>query len=365
MLTTTANVLEISEVYDIPPEDVLFLDFSLSGASFFPSYVRIRFEFVPEDRLYFRVSRERSIKKYFFALPNTPNSVYMIDSGCMLMNGEIIGIAKKIEEDTCDSSYFRRKRTVLNLNPVSKSLCHGCKFCHTIQQTPRDRKSLTEKSATKEFIEEWLINFNLSDLSHLIQVSIVTGCFGDEQKVIDYLKMIRRALKEYGFKGTLFYYGSEVTSISGLDELKEVVPFSLCLSVECFASRDTMLKRAKGRLTIDDVKKVLGRAKANGFETSFSYILGIESLEILEQNLMTLLPFINCFPTINIFQVHRGQEFLRIPRAWDIDYYLRARKIIEGVFMETSIRPRPWENYRGLWHLKFGKEELNDIRTPS
>lgn len=364
MLTTTTDVLEVSDIYDIPAEEVMFLNFSLSGVNFFPPYVRIRFEFLPQDKPYFRASKERGIKKYFFALPNTPHSVYIIDGGCMLMNGEIIGIVKNVEEDTCDSSYFRRKRTALNLNPVSKSLCYGCKFCHTIQQTPRDRKSLIEESIAREFIEEWLMNFNLSDLSHLIQVSIVTGCFGNEEKAINYLKMIRRVLKEYGFTGRLFYYGSEVTSVLGIDELKEVVPFSLCLSVECFASRDTILKSTKSRLTIDDIKEVLGRAKANGFEVSFSYILGIEPLEILEQNFTDLIPFINCFPTINIFQVHRDQELLRIPSAWDIEYYLKARQIIEGIFMETNMRPRTWENYRGLWHLKFGKEILDDIRTP-
>lgn len=365
MLTTAEDVLEVSDVYDIPPEDILFLNFSLNGVGFFPPYVRIRFEFIPEDKPYSKISRERDIKKYFFALPNTANSVYMIDGGCVLMNGEIIGTTRNIEEDTCDSSYFRRRKTVLNLNPVSKSLCRGCRFCHTIQQTPRDRRSLAEESATKEFIEEWLMKFNLSDFSSLIQVSIVTGCFGSEQKVVDYLKMIRRVLGGYGFRGMLFYYGSEVTSAFKIDELKEVAPFSLCLSVECFAFRDTMLKSTKGRLGLDDVKRILSRAQESGFETSFSYILGIESLDILKPNFIALAPFINRFPTINIFQVHRGQEFLRITSAWDIDYYLKARKIIESIFIGTVLRPRPWENYRGLWHLKFGKEILDDIRTPS
>ena len=77
-----------------------------------------------------------------------------------------------------------------------------------------------------------------------------------------------------------------------------------------------------------------------------------------------LLPCINSFPIINVFQVHSNQEGLRHPAAQELGYYLRARKTLEGIFSGTSLRPRPWENYRSLWFLKFGEEILGDIRTP-
>ena len=32
--------------------------------------------------------------------------------------------------------------------------------------------------------------------------------------------------------------------------------------------------------------------------------------------------------------------------------------------MSLSFRPRPWENYRSLWYIKFGDAFLDDIRTP-
>jgi len=125
-----------------------------------------------------------------------------------------------------------------------------------------------------------------------------------------------------------------------------------------------MLKNIKGKMTIDNAKNILSKAKDNGFNTTFSYILGIESISAMKMLFKEVLPFINRFPIINIFQVHKGQEKLRHPKAWKIDYYMKARKILEEMFMNTNMKPRPWENYRSLWYLKFGKEWLDDIRTP-
>lgn len=101
-----------------------------------------------------------------------------------------------------------------------------------------------------------------------------------------------------------------------------------------------------------------------GIRTNFSYIVGLESLGTLEKGFSEFLPSVNSFPIVNVFQAHRGQEILRHKEANNIEYYIKARRIIENVFKHTSFRPRPWENYRGLWYLKFGEEYLDDIRTP-
>lgn len=55
---------------------------------------------------------------------------------------------------------------------------------------------------------------------------------------------------------------------------------------------------------------------------------------------------------------------IRHETANNIEYYLKSRKIIEEIFSQTKMRPRPWEDYRSLWYLKFLNEELDDIRTP-
>lgn len=364
MLANPHEAMAVSEIYNVPPEDILFLDLNLSGARFHLPYSRIRFEFLPEYRPYFRISMERNIKKYFFPLPTSQSSNYYIEDDYLKMNREILGKVKGTTEDTCDSSYSRRNGTVLNLNPNSKSLCHGCKFCHTIQQTARDGTCLFTSSEFRLFLKKWIQENFLPDLSNLIQVALITGCFGSENKVVKYLKIIKKVLNEYKFNGELLYYGSEIVSNKALDELKEVEPFALCLSLECFENRDTMLRDTKRNISIENARNILSRAKENGFKSNFSYILGIESLESMEKLFKGIYSFINRFPIINVFQIHRGQEKLRHPDAWKIEYYMKARKMLENLFVETDMRPRPWENYRGLWYLQFGESILDGIRTP-
>lgn len=364
MLKSISEAKSLSRKYDIPVEDILFVDMSLSGVCFSLPYVRVRFEFFPEDNFCFENSIKREIQNYFFALPTSYNSLYRIEEDRLMMNERVLGLIKDIEEDTCDSSYVRRKGTVFVFNPVLKSSCSGCEFCHTIRQTGKEEGSLLTRGRIRQFLNSWIKQNSFSDLSHLIQVSVVTGCFGSEKKVIEHLKILRDLLYNFGFQGKILYYGSEITSKKGIDELKNLRPITLCLSVECFNDRERMLKYTKGRLGIRQIKNILTKAQRIGCKTRFSYIVGIESLEAMQQGFNSLLPYIDCFPVVNIFQIHNGQEDLRFSNARKIDYYLKARKSIEKMFINTNMRPASWENYRSLWHLTFGKEKLNEIRTP-
>lgn len=364
MLTNLSETLILADKYDVPPEDILFLDFSLNGVKFHVPYSRIRFEFVPYDIPVFGRSMKYKVNNYFFALPVACDSYYSIEKNSLIINEDIIGKVSSLAEDTCDTCYPRRGGTVLNLNPNSKSSCSGCKFCHTIQQTAKDETRLLTPVEFQHFLEDWVRKYNLPDLSHLVQVALVTGCFGSEKELIEYLKMIREILSKYNFRGELFYYGSEIISKKALDELISVKPFAICLSLECFDNRHIMLRDIKNQVAVEDAKRILSKAKDNGFRTNFSYILGIEPLSAMERLFEEMFPYINSFPIINIFQIHNGQEGIRYSEAWGIDYYMKAREILEAKFLKTNMRPRPWENYRSLWYLKFGEVVLNGVRTP-
>jgi len=365
MLKNLSEVITLSKTYNIPTEDILFLDFSLSGVKLNCPYVRVRFKFIPENKLYFKISFQRNINEYFFALPTNPHSIYCIKNNHLIAKEEEIGEVECLANDTCDSSYPRRGGTVLNLNPIPKSLCHGCKFCHTILQDARDKKeNLRDEISLRRFIKEWLKKQKKTDLSHLIQVAIVTGCFGDEEKLVEWLKMARKVLNEYKFNGELFYYGSEITKGGSLDEISSLKPFGLCISLECFEKRNLILRYTKRRLKIKDIKRILKEAMERGIRTNFSYILGIEPLEIINEGFKELKPYINSFPVINVFQLHQEQEDLRCKEALSINYYIKVRKMIEKIFEDKKITPRVWENYRSPWYLQFGRRVLDDIRVP-
>lgn len=67
---------------------------------------------------------------------------------------------------------------------------------------------MTSESKLRNFLKNWLKEFEADNLSHLIQVAIVTGCFPEEKSVIEFLKMAKEVLSEFSFNGELFCFGS-------------------------------------------------------------------------------------------------------------------------------------------------------------
>jgi hypothetical protein len=366
MLREITQLDKLSTRYNIPKEDLLLVDLNLSGVRLnFPSG-RVRFELESENKNIFSLAHKKNIYNFYLAIPTKQESPYYFRNGYLFRDKTLIGRATGVTEDFCDSSYPRRGGTVLNLNPNARTLCKGCKFCYTTFQIPRDREILTSEDRLRIFLENWQREFEVKDLSHLIQVAIVTGCFPSEEDVVNFLKMAKKILNEYSFKGELFYFGSQITTKKSLLELEKLKPFGICFSLECFdkKARQYFLRDIKRKVNLDTIKQVLTFASSLGLRTNFSYIVGLESLKTMEEGFREFSKYINSFPIINVFQAHKGQEGLRYKDANKIEYYIKARRIIEEIFISTSFKPRPWENYRSLWYIKFGKEFLDDVRTP-
>lgn len=366
MTETLDDIEDLATQYGIPFEDALFIDLNRKGVVTDTSFERIRFYFRPANNRYFHESRERGINEFFFALPTHSGiSNYLLANGAISLGNEEIGTIRELENDTCDSTYPRREGTVINLNPNTKSQCHGCAFCHTFKQDARDISDLSLEDFLRKHAEEWLRKYDAHDLSHIHSVATVTGCFDGESEVIDYLSLVRTIFSEFGYKGEVFYYGSEITSKEALDELKKIAPFALCFSLECFENRDSILKPHKGGVSLETAKKVLDMSKDRGFGTNFSYIVGMEPLNVVLGRMEEFLPHINKQPVINIFQPHtRGQRGLLVPEARELQYFLDARQGLEILFVNAGLGPRIWENYRCLWYLNFGLEQINEPRLP-
>lgn len=366
------NIKKLSEIeklsvsYNFPFEDVLFIDFNRQGVVMDTDFERIRFYFQLSENPYFKESRKSGIKNFFFAVPTHSGiSNYNLKDSSLYLESEKIGTVHDIQNDTCDSSYPRRDGTVLNLNPKSKSTCHGCAFCHTFKQTAKDISKLSTEEFLIKYIEEWLKKYKKPDLSYLYRVDIVTGCYGSEEEVLKMLFLIRNICLRYNYKGEIFYFGSEITSKRAFDRLKEIEPFALCLSLECFKNRDKLLRFHKAGISLEGAKEILNMSKEKGFGTHFSYVLGIEPLEVVLEKMKEFLPYINRLPVVNIFQPHtKDQIKLLTPEASELKYFLDVRKGLEKIFGPTGYRPRIWGNYRCLWYIKFQNEYLIGARLP-
>jgi hypothetical protein len=358
------SIIRLAKKANIPFEDALFIALNTNGIRFDCGYNRMRTALRLTDDALFSYANGRGEKNYYFALPVNPESPFSLEGDKVRLGNIVIGEAVGATEDICDSHYPRRKGTVLNINPNSRTSCRGCGFCYTGYQIPCDLRKLKTDFELRDYFEGWMHNEGCSNLSHLVEVAVVTGCYDSGEDVCCFLRTLKTVLGEYNFEGKIFYLGSQIITKEQLDGLVEVKPLSICLSVETFERRD-LLKATKKSLTLLDAVEVLDYARGLGYEATFSYIVGMEALGVMEYHFRHFIRHINKFPIINTLQMHKFHALsLRAPGAHRLEYYLEARKIIERLFAEKSMRPLVWEDYRSLWFLEFNGEQLSGIREP-
>ena len=363
-MLTIDVIARLSERYHMPLEDALFIALNVNGVNLECDYNRMRMAFRLADSKLFEYAKRRGELDYYFALPVNQASPFAIVGDVLLLQDAVIGQAIGPTEDICDSHYPRRKGTSLNINPNSRTSCHGCQFCYTAYQIPYDRKRLKTDSDLRELFEDWMVKYGLTNLSHLIQVSIVTGCYESGDALCRFLLILKRILTEYRFTGKIFYLGSQITTQEQLRSVAEIQPFGICFSLETFERRE-LLRKDKREVSLQGACESMDFARSLGYEVNFSYIVGMEPLRVIEYHFNCFKEHINKFPTVNTLQLHKyHQATLMAPGAHRLEYYLDARRILERLFGQTNMRPLVWEDYRSLWFLTFDKEALPGIRTP-
>jgi hypothetical protein len=107
----------------------------------------------------------------------------------------------------------------------------------------------------------------------------------------------------------------------------------------------------KASLTIDKAKELLEYCSSLGLTTTFLYILGLEDLETIEHYFNYLKGSINKFPIIQVFQNYTPyQEMYRCEEAKDVEFYIKARMIIDDIFKnKEEMKPKTWECFRSLY----------------
>jgi len=357
MLSDLEEASRLSEMYDIPTEDIMLMDMNSVGAR----------SSLPNDRVRFFMKLHTFPEYFYFALPlNQAPSQFSLsaEKSKVLFNNQPIGDVIGLENDDCTHSYFRRNGTALTLNSNARSLCRGCAFCGTYSLEADDHEVLKTKNNLTTGLRKIIKGQGMEDMSKIHELGIVTGCFNSEDAAVQHLILVNEAAQEIGFSGELKYVGCEVKTEESLDKIKDSIPsFGYSLTVECFTRREELMKPLKFQVTLEKGRKILDAANRRGFQTTFLYILGLDPLEVIDTEFRNYVPHLTRFPVINLLQPYKQeQNMLRTPEAWNIEYFLKARKVVEGIFGPSGLRPRPWENYRSAWYLKFGGEDIHDIR---
>jgi hypothetical protein len=353
---------ELSERYEIPAEDMCYMDLNRTGICLPNAEVRVSFRarFLADVK---GVDGEK--RRTWFALPvrTEKDSGFSAADGSLFFADKRIADIQKVELDTCDVSYQRGPH-LLNLNSRSRGNCAGCKTCVHNYKDLYDSTVLKDRNplATREQIAAFFDGKEQGGLniSQLKQIAVVTGLFGSENAVIDHLKLIKDVASPRGFNGELMYFGCEVNSPAAIREMASIGKMALVYAVDGFTKRNQILNKRKAAISMEDAKRVLMDAKASGITTTFAYIAGIDDLASLEQGFAQLKESVSRFPVVNIYQVQTpGQIDAMDPEAKKLEYYAHARKLIEGVMGDTKLMPHPWENFRPLWYETFAGKPLS------
>ena len=207
------------------------------------------------------------------------------------------------------------------------------------------------KEIVKEYFEKLLLENSIKSMKDIENITICTGCFENENALFNHLLLLNDSFKEMNFNGSINYIGSQLRDYEKIRNLKsEIGDFGIYLTIEKFLDREKFMRKEKASLTLEKSKKLLSFCSDIGVTSTFLYILGLEDLETVKKYFNYFKDSINKFPIIQVFQDYtKYQEYLRIDQAKDIDYYLEAKKIINGIFKDSQFNIKLWESFRGLY----------------
>lgn len=296
-----------------------------------------------------------SAESWQIILPlDNPDSPFVLGERWLRIADEPVADLVAVENDDVVLTYLRAGGRSVTLNTHSRSVCTGCLFCPNVIEDAADATLTTERSLAE--LLEWLMGDNgWLDLSDVEIMTVCTGCFQTPHAAIAHMVALRRAASRYGFDGRLHLLSSVIRERLDLERLAaEAGSFHLTLTLECFTRRNLLLKDTKASLTLDDACRILSDCADLGMLGDFTYVAGLDPLNVTVEGLRRLAEHVTTFPRIQVFQAHNQyMRAARDPQAEPLDYYLELRNLIEGSFAKRGLAPRSWENYRPLWYSMY------------
>lgn len=347
---TSSRIHELAGEYGIPAVDVLCIALNLYGLGPEQLHPRIRYKFIPLDEE----------DAFLIITPtNVHDSPFKMAEGAIWLSGERVGSVAFAENDDVVLSYLRESGRQLTLNSNSRSTCTGCMFCPNIIEDPADTRLKTDEDLDR-FVRWVMADYNWRDLAHLNKISISSGCFYVDRAAIEHLAALYEVAGRYGFKGSYHILSSIIRTREAIQECVERLHnFHLTVTYECATRRSLLLKETKSDLTLEECIGILDYATELGALADITYIAGLDPFDISCMTLLEISRHVSTFPRIQIFQAHNElMRSHRAPRAGTLEWFLELRRVVEPNLSAQGVRPRPYENYRGLWYTRFAGEPI-------
>ncbi|MFF3976608.1 hypothetical protein [Streptomyces sp. NPDC001828] len=339
--------------HGFPVEDVLLIAVNLFGIT--SEHDRHR------ARVNLRLVRRPDIEWQIIVPLNQPASPFRLRGDELTLNGSVVAHVERIDADEAVGGYFRNHGRAATLNPNARSRCVGCGWCPNTLEAAADPRMQEDQglAALLRALREQHPRRNLAELK---EVTVSTGCFEREGAAVAHLTALRPALERAGVTARIGFLTSVLRSNEAFETIaSQVSPFVLRLTTEHFTRREALMKATKADLRTEQMPDLLSRARKSGLDTSYTYIVGLDPMDDLERGVNELAGEVTAFPNIQVFQAHNLiMQGMRTPGAESLEFYLKARTVIERAMTTTGLRPVGWECYRPLWYFTFAGEALVD-----
>ncbi|MFF4767383.1 hypothetical protein ACFY1V_12795 [Streptomyces sp. NPDC001255] len=351
----TARLRDLEQTalrHGVPLEDVLLIAVNLYGIS---GQDRHR------ARVNLRLARRPEAPWQIIVPLNRPASPFLLRGDELSLNDVVVAHVERVDADEAVGGYFRNEGRAATLNPNARSRCVGCAFCPNTLEAAADPR-LREEQGLDDLLRALSEQHPRRNLGELTEVTVSTGCFERQDAAVAHLTALRPALERAGVSARIGFLTSVLRSDAAFEAIaSQVAPFVLRLTTEHFTRREALLKSTKADLRPEHMPDLLARARAAGLDTSYTYIVGLDPMEDLVRGVNSLAGVVSAFPNIQVFQAHTVMmQGMRTPGAEGLDYYLRARTVVERAMSPTGLRPVGWECYRPLWYFTYAGEDLLD-----
>ncbi len=168
-------------------------------------------------------------------------------------------------------------RKILNIN--FKRQCNVCDFCQYKLYLSQPDVSVDEGFDSIMQREE------ISYLSHIDQISVVTGLFGSEKTIGDHIRQVAVRASKEGFKGRIFYIGFEIGPETAACLTRNIKGeglegLSIAYTIETFEDRRRLMHGSKPHRTIQEVKRILELlGESDILNLEYTYMPGLDSLD--------------------------------------------------------------------------------------
>jgi hypothetical protein len=343
---------ELASAYDIPLADVQLMALNLFGVASNVGDGRARMEV--------RLDADSANEWHLIVPTGRAASPYGLKENELLLSGRRIAAVRLLEHDDAHLGYVRVGGQVLTLNTNRRSTCTGCVFCPNTLADANDPRIVESEEEVEQWLKAFLLKQSWSDLSGVREINLSTGCFGEESRALEHLFALRSLLSKFHFEDRLGILSSVIRSAQAFRVLSTLRPFALFLTLECITRRSLLLKESKANLQPAEALQVLQRAREAGLDTGVMIVIGLDPLPEAIKWLGEAVPYLTDFPNLQIFQSHSPyMDVFRAQGAEKLEFFLKARRDLESILLPTSLRPRRWQNYRPLWHYRFGSESLS------